>query len=142
MRYDQLDTDKIAHSSDLVSILDIEMRILKWNLSNELRSGISEGHASGKYLTELFPFIKGDYRLNCLSDAAKEGKSFYFANLAFEYSDGFYSQLILPLKDHTNNRIGVLNIVKCQNNDQENHTRKSLLLPLLKDEAMAIELLL
>jgi PAS domain-containing protein len=124
-----------------VSLYDTTLRITSWNDACEKRFKIPAAAAEGKLLIELFPDILSDYRYTCLQEAATEGKSFYFTNLPYDNYPGFYSQMIAALKDKNGERMGLINIIRHQENDEEVHTRKSLIIPLLKPNAAIQEML-
>jgi len=141
MRFEQLDMNKLRESEDMVVIYNTKLVIWFWNATLQNRYNITAEEAEGKNLLELFPYIKNDYRVHCLLECGESGKSFFFNNMPFEYAKGFYSQLIVPLKDNQENLFGVLNIIRTHKKDNEVHTRKSLLIPLLTDESVIQELL-
>jgi len=141
MLYDFLDINKVNQSIDCISMYDQDLVIMKWNRACEKRFRIESSHAVRKNLLDLFPHIKNDYRVACLRDSVKLGKSFYFPGLPFEFSEGYYTQLIMPLKDQFDLVWGTINIIRVHSYPGEVFSRADLLNPLLKNEVLISRLL-
>jgi PAS domain-containing protein len=139
-----LDDEKIQASTDLISVYDSDLVVLKWNQGCENKFGIRAKNAIGRTLAEIFPTynLKEDYRYNCLVDAARDGKSFYFPGLPYRYHEGIYYQAIVPLKANASTIVGALNVVRDGVHVTGKVTKRDLLVPIIKTEASAIAHLL
>lgn len=137
-----LDHYKIRISRDSISQFDLDMKITGWNPACVERYGVTESEALGRRLQDIFPFIANDYRLICLEDAAKNGKSFYFPNMPYQYSKGAYYQVIVPLKSQNKIITGVLNIFRDSQHADKRTTKRDILLPILSTEVENIRHLL
>ena len=126
-----LDENKIRNSADMISMYDLDLRITCWNPVCERKYKVTESKAMGKKLTEIFPFLEGDYRLNCIRDAIELGKSFYFPGMTYHYSEGRYYQAITPLKRGDKSIVGALNVVRDESDIISPPLKKDLLLPIL-----------
>jgi hypothetical protein len=115
------------------------MRVTCWNPACEKQWHISRDQAISKTLIELFPQfpMQSDYRYQCLVQAAQKGKSFYFSNLPYKYSEGMYYQAIVPLKSD-NRIVGALNIVRDSRYVKGPLSKKDLLLPLVKNSSFPV----
>lgn len=103
-----------------------------WNRACARKYGISKEAALGHNLLELFPQIASDYRVTCFRKSAKEGQSFFFPNLPNLYSEGMYSQVILPLHNEQKRLMGTLSIVR--NGEAERIRMEDLVKPLRAPE--------
>lgn len=83
----------------MVSIYDHDLKIRLWNRFTENKFGISAGEATGKCLTDLFPGYDKDFRFQVMKDAVSKRKSFYFPDLPYQYRQGSYSQVIIPVPE-------------------------------------------
>jgi len=140
MLYDLLDINKLNGSEDCISIYNQQLVIMKWNPACEKAFRIEASKAVRSNLLDLFPQVKNDYRITCLRDSATSGKSFFFTSMPYEFSDGFYSQLILPMRDNSRAIWGTINIIHHHQTAAERYSRSDLLNPLLKDEVLLAHL--
>ena len=139
-----LDDEKIESSTDLISMYDKNLVVLKWNSACAQKFGIPAKNAIGRHLSEIFPTynLKEDYRYTCLVDATQDGKSFYFPGLPYKYHEGIYYQVIVPLKSNASTIVGALNVVRDGIHVTGKVTKRDLLVPIIKTEASAISHLL
>ena len=139
-----LDDEKIESSTDLISMYDKDLVVLKWNRACEKKFGIPAEKAINHSLHELFPDynLKEDYRYNCLVEAAHAGKSFYFPGLPYKYHEGIYYQAIVPLKNNPTTIVGALNVVRDGDYVTGKVTKRDLLVPIIKTEPASISHLL
>jgi PAS domain-containing protein len=94
-----LDHEKIKTTSYMVSVYDHDLKIKLWNHYTENKFGILSGEAIGKCLTSLFPGYDKDFRLQVMKDAVSKRKSYYFPDLPYQYGQGSYSQIIIPVPE-------------------------------------------
>ena len=139
-----LDEEKIWRSQDMISMYDQQLVITGWNAACESHTGIPHEKALNQSLMKVFSQydLKKDYRVNCLLEAANEGKSFYFPGLPYQYRKGKYYQVIVPLKKSNNELIGVLNIVRDASLVSGTVSKKDLLIPIIKTDPSHISHLL
>lgn len=135
-----LDEEKINISRDMISTYDKDLIITGWNPACEKRYGIPVTSALNQTLPDIFPefHLEKDYRLNCLSDAVQQGKSFYFPHLPYQYSSGYYYQVIIPLKSADSSIVGVMNIVRDSAEVKGKITKRDLLVPIIKTDPSLI----
>jgi two-component system, NtrC family, sensor kinase len=118
MHLPTLNQQLIYNASECISAYDDRLFITVWNRACERKFGVSEKEAVGKQLFDLFPHIEKDYRVKCMKEAITLGKSFFFSNMVYQYTNQphYYSQYIRPFK-HSTGTVGVINIVR--DHDQE-----------------------
>ena len=121
----QLDFEKIDNSGDYIAAYDTDLKIVMWNNALARKYNIPAEKAIGTNLLDLFPHIKGDFRIKCLREALNEKKNFYFPNLPYHYENAIYTQVIVPVDDVT---VGwcVLSIVR-DHPEGEIHKREDIL---------------
>ena len=141
MQLQYLDMEKIDRSGDLIVIYDRELNFTHWNSSCENRFGFLKTDVIGQPLLKFFPQVDDDFRVKCLRDAISEEKSFFFTNLPYLYSKGYYSQLILPLYSIEIRPVGVISIARDVEELSPPLTRKDFLVPVLKENVLATQLL-
>ena len=101
----------LDNSFDQVVGYDRSLRIVYWNKSAEEWFNISRKDVIGKTIDEVFPFIKGDDRLNYLYRAL-EGEEFYLTGEKSTLREAYYKQKVLPWRDANGLIIGVLVIAQ------------------------------
>jgi PAS domain-containing protein len=123
-----LDIEKIEQASDCIAGYDYSLRIVLWNNSLAKKYGISKEYALGKHVLELFPHVKGDYRLRSLQQSIEEDQVYFFPSLPYVFEPGLYSQLVIP--ETLNGQAIVLSVVRDHVAD-EYFSKTDLLGPLL-----------
>lgn len=101
----------LEHSFNQVVGYDRDLRIVLWNRSAEEWFNISKQDAVGKTITELFPALKNDERLDYLCRAL-EGEEFYLTGEKGTLRDAYYKQKILPWRNAEGQIVGVLVIAQ------------------------------
>lgn len=132
MQLSVLDAHKIEQSPDCISAYDAELNILIWNRACEEKFGIPKEEALSRNLLHLFPHIEEDYRVGCFRKTLHEGESFFFPNLPLLYTEGVYSQAILPLHNEQKAVVGTLNIIR--NGEHHRIKKEDLVRPLRTKE--------
>lgn len=129
MLYSELDLDKIDQSTDQVFMFDSEMKIHIWNKKVTEVYNIADTDAIGKSLFSLYPNTQNDYRITCFKQAINENKSFYFSGMPYTYTQGWYSQAIIPIV--TGKGSYALSIVR-GHSENERFVKKDLLRSVVK----------
>ncbi len=98
-------------SIDRLMAIDTEWRIIAWNKTSELVSGISGNDVLGKHLLNVFPQLEHDEEMmNGFLLAMKGMKSFITAAEG-KFNRSYYENHFIPLDDEEGVRIGVMNIM-------------------------------
>jgi PAS domain S-box-containing protein len=98
-------------SIDRVMAIDSDWNIISWNRTSETISGISRSEVLGRNLLSTFPEIMNDEEmLEAIKNAFEGHKSFLPSN-SVTFNRVFYENHFIPLKDHHDNVIGVMNIM-------------------------------
>lgn len=98
------------HPHLLVNAFDQEHRILFWNKRCQEYFGIDAEQATGKTLEELFPSIRSNKKMNHL-ERALSGFPVYIADDKYDRKEGYYDQVVLPLKDGDGKVFAAMNVV-------------------------------
>lgn len=98
------------HPHLLVNAFDQDHRVLFWNQRCEDYFGVSAEEAMGKKLEELFPSIQNNKKMNHL-ERALSGFPVYIADDKYDRKEGYYDQVVLPLKDADGKVIAAMNVV-------------------------------
>jgi len=98
------------HPHLLVNAFDQEHRVLFWNQRCEDYFGVSAEEATGKKLEELFPSIQNNKKMNYL-ERALSGFPVYIADDKYDRREGYYDQVVLPLKDADGKVFAAMNVV-------------------------------
>jgi len=99
------------HPKLLVNAFDHEHRILFWNAHCETFFGIKEQNALGKKLEDLVPNARHSNKMIYL-EKALSGESVYIDNDKYEKGNGYYTQIVLPLKNNRGEVVAAVNIVR------------------------------
>jgi len=94
-----LDYQKINTTSYMVSIYDHDLKVKFCKPLTEIKFSIPSVDSIGKCLTSLFPGYDKDFRFQVMKDAVTQRKSFYFPDLPYQYRQGSYSQLVIPVAE-------------------------------------------
>lgn len=121
----QIDLQKIETSPDYISGYDVQLNVVVWNQAIATKYSIPKADAIGRNIIELFPFIEGDFRLQCLRDSISEKKMFFFSALPYTNEDRIYTQLIIPGREEHN--FHVLSVVRDHKRSNELYLRTDLL---------------
>ncbi len=116
-------------SIDRVMAIDMEWRIIAWNRTSEIITGIPQSSILGRPLIEVLPDIERDGEfLQALHMAMNGKKSFLFPNPDFQHRS-FYETHIIPLENKDGTLIGVMHLmhdvshrIKAELELQELHT--------------------
>jgi len=107
-----LSEDEIINHRDLlINVLDHEHRILFWNIKCEDFFGIKEEEALGKRIEDLLPHTR-NYDKMARLDEALSGKHVFITDDKYDTKDCYYTQIIFPLKNHKEEVIAAVNIVR------------------------------
>jgi PAS domain S-box-containing protein len=98
------------HPHLLVNAFDQEHRVLFWNQRCEDYFGVSAEEVMGKKLEELFPSIGSNEKMNHL-ERALSGFPVYIADDKYDRKEGYYDQVVLPLKDADGKVFAAMNVV-------------------------------
>ena len=98
-------------SIDRVMAIDHNWNIIAWNHTSELVSGISKKNVIGKKFTELFPQILEDQEMMEAIEVAFKGRKSFLPSLTNSFNRHYSENHFIPLKDHYDNVIGVMNII-------------------------------
>src|SRR5688500_7535820 len=97
------DFAKLHSSPHFVSIYNKELCFTILNDACAQRYNLDKEKVIGQSLFTVFPLTtESDYRVKCIKLAISEGRSFYFADLPYLYTDGHFSNVILPLRNDKN----------------------------------------
>jgi len=98
-------------SIDRLMAIDTNWRIIAWNKTSELLSGISQQAIYGQHLLQAFPAFEKDKELMQAIDLAFSGiKSFVPAHKDL-FNRHYYENHFIPLKDEKGEVFGVMNIM-------------------------------
>jgi len=98
-------------SIDRVMAIDTDWRIIAWNKTSEIITGISKKHALGKLLMEVFPQLGSDAETSTAYEFALQGKTSFLPSRADLFNRDHYENHFIPLKDDDGQIIGALNIM-------------------------------
>jgi PAS domain S-box-containing protein len=98
-------------SIDRVMAIDHNWNIIAWNHTSELISGINKKNVIGKKITELFPQILQDQEMMDAIEVAFKGRKSFLPSLTNAFNRHYSENHFIPLKDHRENVIGVMNII-------------------------------
>jgi len=98
------------HPHLLINAFDQQHHVLFWNKKSEQYFGISEEEAMGKKLEDLFPNINSNKKMNHL-EKALSGFPVYVADDKYDKKEGYYDQVLLPVKDSNGSILAALNVV-------------------------------
>ena len=126
-------------SIDRVMAIDTEWRIIAWNRTSEIVSGLSEKDLLHKPLLEVFPALKNDQKyLEALSQAMDGMKSFLPPDPEFTHR-GFYETHIIPLKAKDGRLVGVMDLMHDVSHRIKAEQRLQKLNASLKDQYDQLE---
>jgi len=103
--------EMLHHPKWIISALDPNHRIIFWNRNCEYLFKIKREHAIGKKLEDLFPYVKGDERLNNLKRAFK-GQRIQILKAKYIKRDAYYNQELIPVKDNTGSVMAVISVAE------------------------------
>src|ERR1700712_1397865 len=84
-------------SIDRVMALDREWRIIAWNRTSEIVTGLQKTDVLGKHLLDIFPALEQDEEcVESIRQALDGNKSFLFPNSNFQHR-AFYESHFIPL---------------------------------------------
>jgi PAS domain S-box-containing protein len=98
------------HPHLLIYAFDHQQHVLFCNKKSEQYFGISEEEAMGKKLEDLFPNINSNKKMNPL-EKALSGFPVYVADDKYDKKEGYYDQVLLPVKDSNGSILAALNVV-------------------------------
>lgn len=104
----------LAHmqdSKDIVNAFDVDHRVLFWNKGCEDLFKIKREQAIGRVLEDLLPYVKTDRR-NDVFYRAFRGQKIHVLKEKYKFSEGYYEQKIIPLKDEAGKVYAVVNLVR------------------------------
>ena len=120
-----LSEDEILHHPHvLVNVFDQQHKILFWNDQCERYFGISKQEAVGKRMEDLFPAVENNKKMVYLHQALS-GLPVYVPDDRFERKEGYYDQVLFPLKDDAGNVVAAVNIVIDITNIKTHHSVKA-----------------
>src|SRR5687768_12446789 len=98
-------------SIDRVMAIDREWKIIAWNRTSEITSGIAREDLLGKNLLTVFPQIRqDDEMMTAIKDAFNGRKSFLPSN-STTFNRTYSENHFIPLTSHDGDVIGVMNIM-------------------------------
>lgn len=98
-------------SIDRVMAVDTELKVIAWNKTSEIITGLSRNSVMGRLLGDVFPWLEKDKQLHEAFLAALKGhKSYLPADPKHEHRS-FYENHFTPLTDAQGNLHGVMNIM-------------------------------
>lgn len=101
----------IDASIDRVMAIDLEWKIIAWNRTSEIISGISKEKVMHKHLLDVFPFLVNDEAITKAFEEAMLGRNFFLLpDQNFEHRR-FCENHFIPLKDKQGTLIGVMNLM-------------------------------
>jgi PAS domain S-box-containing protein len=106
----------IHHPALVVNVFDKQHRTLFWNKKCEQFFGIKEEEALGKRLEDLVPHVSGNPKMARLDDALS-GKYVFISDEKYDNTDYHYTQVVLPLKNHKDEVVAAVNIVRLTPSD-------------------------
>lgn len=98
-------------SIDRLMAIDTAWRIIAWNKTSELLSGISKEAIIGKKLLEVFPLLSQDPEMMAAVEAAFAGMKSFVPSRKQLFNRHFFENHFIPLRDEHNNMVGVMNIM-------------------------------
>ena len=101
----------IKHRDLLINVFDRQHHILFWNKKCEDFFSIKEEDALGKRIEELLPHTR-NYDKMARLDEALSGKHVFITDDKYDTKDYYYTQIIFPLKNHKEEVIAAVNIVR------------------------------
>jgi PAS domain S-box-containing protein len=98
-------------SIDRVLAIDTTWKVIAWNKTNEIISGIKKQDALNRHLMEIFPQLKTDEEIQSAFEFAMQGKKSFLPSKANVFNRDHYENHFTPLKDEEGHIIGVMNIM-------------------------------
>lgn len=97
----------VENSSDLVSVIDTDMRYTVWNRANEQRFGLPKEKVLGQRIEDVFPFLLHDERLQYIKNGLA-GIAVYATELPYFNGQKTAEFSYVPLTNAEENVIGLL----------------------------------
>lgn len=98
-------------SIDRLMAIDTDWKIIAWNKTAELISGISRDEVLGKNLLDVFPQLKQDVEMMSGFRQAMHGFKSFIPAAEGKFNRDYYENHFIPLDDEDGKRIGVMNIM-------------------------------
>lgn len=98
-------------SIDRLMAIDSDWRIIAWNKTSELLSGVSKKEVIGQPLLAVFPLLATDEEIMSAIQAAFDGRKSFVPAHKDLFNRHFYENHFIPLRDEQNKLIGVMNIM-------------------------------
>src|ERR1044071_6482247 len=86
-------------SIDRVMAIDTNWKIIAWNHTSAILSGIKKQEAEGRDLMEIFPQLKADKEIMEAFRHALEGKTSFLPARPGAFNPDHYENHFIPLKD-------------------------------------------
>lgn len=97
----------VENSSDLVAVIDTDMRYTVWNRANESLFGKPKDQVIGRRITDVFPFLQHDERLQYIT-AGLNGLATYLKELPYLNGQKTAEFSYVPLTGKEGSVIGLL----------------------------------
>jgi PAS domain S-box-containing protein len=98
-------------SIDRVLAIDTTWKVIAWNKTNEIISGIKKEEALNRHIMEIFPQLNSDVEIQSAFEFAMQGKKSFLPSKAHHFNRDHYENHFIPLKDEEGHIIGVMNIM-------------------------------
>ena len=102
----------IASDPAMVFATDENMHITVWNKKVEVHSGLRKEETVGKHILDIYPEYNNEQWQRLLHSVLKDGKSLHFSKVEFKRRKGFGESWIIPLRNSSQNIIGILAITR------------------------------
>ncbi|MEX6689794.1 ATP-binding protein [Danxiaibacter flavus] len=98
-------------SIDRLMAIDTDWKIIAWNKTTEILSGILRDEVLGKNLLKVFPQLEQDEEIMSGFRLAMDGIKSFIPAAEGKFNRDYYENHFIPLEDEDGKRIGVMNIM-------------------------------
>jgi PAS domain S-box-containing protein len=98
-------------SIDRVIAIDTSWKIIAWNKTTEIITGITKQQALNRQLQDVFPQLQQDYKIINAFESALKGNTCFLPSQPEAFNRNYYENHFMPLYDDHDRVIGVMNIM-------------------------------
>lgn len=102
----------IASDPAMVFATDENLHITVWNKKVEAHTGLKKEDTVGKHILEVYPEYNNEQWNRIFNSVLHDGKSLHFSKVEFKRSKGYGESWIIPLRNSSQQIIGILTITR------------------------------
>lgn len=102
----------IENDPAMIVAYDENLNIIVWNKKCEEYSGLKKEEVLGESIFILFPETNQEQKLNTFNLVLKDGKSLHYPMVELKQNNGFGERWIMPLRNTSQQIIGILEITR------------------------------